>query len=144
MWVFLSDAMFSIVQPNEDRPDLLIVRARFENDIQKVFPRATVAVTPRSDYRYRTVVDREEVAAAMAHEVRRIDYPNFKDSVDGRDRRRHDAYLGVWTAMYRAQEEERPWVGSAHVATTTPKSVSQPSFTFTTKKRKRKGKRSVA
>lgn len=131
MWLFLSDAMFSIVQPDEGNPDELIVRARFPEDIKRVFPAAIVAKTPRSDYLYRAIVERDAVREAVAHEVDRIAYPNFKDSVDPRDGARHDAYLGVWTAMYRAQEP-------------TPRGFLPFFSTTAPKKKRRRGKKRAA
>lgn len=101
MWIFMSDAFFSIVTA-EGRPDHLTVRARFPSDIRRVFGDARVRRTPRSDYRYRAVVPRAEVAAVLSAEVRGISYPNFKDSVS--ERPRAAAYGRVWTAMYEAQD----------------------------------------
>ena len=102
MWIFLNDAFLSIVDKDGDGTTLL-VRARREGDIEKVFPQAAVARTPHNDYRFRARIDREAVAQAVAASVRGISYDNFKDSV--RDRRRHDAYLGVWEVMYRFQKQ---------------------------------------
>jgi hypothetical protein len=105
MWIFLSDAMFSIVAPDDDLTgDQLLVRARFKGDIRRVFPSARVSTTPQKDYRYRALVPRYEVWAEMADRINEIDYPNFKNTVAPRDHRRHDAYSDVWTAMFRAQD----------------------------------------
>ena len=100
MWVFLNDAFFSIVA-HPQRKRLMIVRARKPGDIPCVFGPKGIKVehTPARDYPYRAVIGRERVALTMAHEVRRIDYGNFKDSVADDDR--HDAYSEVWTVMLR-------------------------------------------
>ena len=103
MWVFLNDAFLSIVQPPGPGRDLL-VRARFKLDIQTIFPDAAVTETPTRDYRYRATISRKAVEKAMADEVRRITYGNFKGSVA--DRKRHDDYLKVWGVMNAAQERE--------------------------------------
>ena len=100
MWVFLNNAMLSIVE-GRDR-DMLLVRARIEGDIERVFPEAVVWVSPDRDYRYRAAVRRELVGLAIAAEVYKIDYKNFKDSVE--DDHRHDAYLQVWETMSREQQ----------------------------------------
>ena len=55
MWVFLNDAALSIVAQRE-RPDCLLVRGRVAGDIEAVFPKAHVTVTPDADYRYRASV----------------------------------------------------------------------------------------
>lgn len=102
MWLFLSDAFFSIVADDAD-PDRLLVRARFPADIRRVFPNVKVRTTPDADYRYRASVSREVVARALSTEVCGIRYRNFKDTVPASDRARHDAYLRVWSAMYSAQ-----------------------------------------
>lgn len=100
MWVCLNDAFLSIVS-KDCKPHELLVRARRKGDIEKLFPTAKVVRVDHADYLFRAVVKRTEVAAAMAGEVARVDYPNFKDSVD--DDRLHDAYMRVWTAMASLQ-----------------------------------------
>ncbi|BDU76009.1 hypothetical protein [Mesoterricola sediminis] len=105
MWIFLNDAFLSIVDKGGDGTTLL-VRARREGDLERVFPGAQVERTPRNDYRYRARVDREAVAQALAAAVRGIAYGNFKDSVQ--DSARHDAYLEVWRAMYAFQRASPP------------------------------------
>jgi hypothetical protein len=104
MWVFLSDAMLSIVEDRDDDKRLL-VRARLAGDLETVFgdlvPTLDVVETLAADYRYRASISRDTVAAALEREVRSIDYDNFKDSVEDADR--HRAYLQVWGCMWRAQ-----------------------------------------
>lgn len=100
MWVFINDAFLSIVA-HEKFTSRLLVRARLQGDIQRIFPAAKVEETPKADYRYRTLLPRWQVEAAMRAEVKRINYVNFKDSV--RDNTRHNTYLRVWAVMMRAQ-----------------------------------------
>lgn len=104
MWVFLNDAFVSIVQHKEHR-DKLIVRARFAGDLELVFPdlAGRVKKTPNADYRFRVIVDRSRVMNALMEEVGRIDYPNFKDSVD--DWKRAQVYMSVWSTMFNAQQD---------------------------------------
>lgn len=101
MWIMLNDAFFSIVE--KDCPaDHLLVRARRPGDIQKVFGRTVeVKRETETDYLFRAVIPFTEIGRVMIHELRRIDYPNFKDSVS--DSALHDAYLRVWTAMASLQ-----------------------------------------
>lgn len=107
MWVMLNDAMFSIIEYDQD-PTTLVVRARREGDIEKVFRayRDKVEVTPARDYRYRIYADRTYVSEIMSSEVHRIDYGNFKDSVEDHDL--HDAYVKVWCAMHDLQMKLAP------------------------------------
>lgn len=104
MWICLNDAFLSIVSKDCKRDELL-VRARRKGDIEKIFPGARVIVSTKTDYRFRAVVPRSAIVAAMENEVRRITYSNFKDSVD--DKKLHDAYLRVWATMETLQPGKR-------------------------------------
>lgn len=106
MWIFLSDSFFSIVE--DARTGKLWVRARQKGDIARVFPGYRERHTPAADYSYRILVHRNVVAKKIAAEVRKIEYPNFKDSV--LDESRHWAYLQVWTAMFEWARHRRPWL----------------------------------
>lgn len=101
MWIMLNDAFFSIV--NKDcKPGQLLVRARRPGDIERVFGRRVqVTKLDVADYLYRAVVAIDDLAEAMEREIRRIDYSNFKDSVE--DIELHDAYMRVWNAMAMTQ-----------------------------------------
>lgn len=96
MWVMLSDAFLSIVAKDCPRGTLL-VRARRQGDIEKIFPKAKVKRSTATDYLFRAVIDREEVATALVGELHRVVYENFKSSVA--DKPLHDAYLRCWFAM---------------------------------------------
>jgi hypothetical protein len=102
MWVFLNDCFFSIVH-KDCAPDELLVRARREGDIQKVFPRAPVIKLPHADYLFRTTLKRAVVEQAIVGELRRVTYRNFKDAVPHDDDKLHDAYLRVWCVMANLQ-----------------------------------------
>lgn len=105
MWAFLSGSFLSIVDKGDLTGSTLLVRARKAGDIEAVFPDAEVIEGGGTDYRYRARVDREQVAQAMADQVRAVTYPNFKGTVKDRDR--HDAYMDVWSAMMRFQDGGR-------------------------------------
>ena len=96
MWIMHSDCFLSIVS-KDCGPTELLVRARRNGDIEKVFPSAKVIKDAGTDYLYRAVIPRDAVKQALALMVDQIDYPNFKDSVE--DRSLHAAYVGVWCAM---------------------------------------------
>jgi hypothetical protein len=80
---------------------MLTVRGRIKGDIEQIFPDAKVEANKGTDYKYRAKVPRAEVAQALHDQVMGLNYPNFKSTV--KDRKRHDAYLGVWSAMYGVQ-----------------------------------------
>jgi hypothetical protein len=107
MWVFLSDAFLSIVAPDSRHPkydetkDVLIVRARKKEDINRVFPDATVEQSMGRDYRYRAAINRVEVAQMMFNRVMDNNATNFKNTVH--EDERHDAYNNVWEVMYNYQ-----------------------------------------
>lgn len=96
MWLMLNDCFLSIVSKDCARDELL-VRARRQGDIEKIFPGAEVRQFTTTDYLFRARIKRARIEAAMVDEVRRINYGNFKSSVT--DRPLHDAYLRCWTAM---------------------------------------------
>lgn len=100
MWIMLNDAFLSIVHKDCGRNELM-VRARREGDIERIFPRANVSRSTDTDYLYRAVLPRSEVEFAMVGELRRITYSNFKDTVT--DKPLHHAYLGVWNRMAELQ-----------------------------------------
>lgn len=108
MWVFTRNGFFSAVK-HLDRPDCLLVRARFRGDLERlaVAHRIDMAITetPEADYRFRAVVRQADFARAMEAEARAVDYPNFKAAVhDGTAR--DAAYMGCWCAVRRGQEQE--------------------------------------
>lgn len=100
MWIFLKDSFLSIVA-HRDRPDDLLVRARKQGDIERVFPEAVAQETRNADYRFRAAIPRARVAEMLAAQAHAIDYGNFKNQV--RDSARHDAYFECWAAMARYQ-----------------------------------------
>lgn len=97
----LNDCFLSLVSKDCARDEVL-VRARRKGDIEKLWPRAKVARGDSSDYLYRARIAREDVKRALAGEVDRIVYPNFKDSVKDADL--HRAYARVWADMLSIED----------------------------------------
>lgn len=104
MWIFLNNAFLSMVEHRE-QPDKLMVRARCEGDIQRVFGEVLVTETPAADYRFRTVVHKATAMSVISGKVLGINYDNFKNSVAETDR--HHAYAGCWHSMYRLQTDRQ-------------------------------------
>ncbi|MBP7657936.1 MAG: hypothetical protein KA742_15505 [Pseudoxanthomonas sp.] len=102
MWIFLSDSFLSIVDKGDPSGATLLVRARRRGDIEAVFPGAEVVEGAGTDYRYHARIDRDQVALAMAEQVRAIRYPNYKGAVH--DEALHNACVSVWSAMARLQD----------------------------------------
>ena len=101
MWICLKSAFLSVVH-KDCQPDELLVRARVAGHIESVFPGAVVRRTYSTDYLFRAVVKREEVARALTEVVMDYQAPNFKNSV--KDHTLHGAYNNVWSTMARLQE----------------------------------------
>ena len=100
MWLFLSESFVSVVADRADR-NRLLVRSRLENDIPRIFSCAEVFTVPNSDYKYRAFLPREYVAKVISDQLLKIEYINFKDSVEDA---RHDAYFDVWSVMRAVQK----------------------------------------
>ena len=101
MWIFLPKSFISVVQKPGDT-DTLTVRARIKGDIESVFPQAKVEVNQGTDYKYRARVPREAVAQVLHDQVMNLSWSNFKGAVKAK--KRHDAYMNVWSAMYAVQD----------------------------------------
>lgn len=101
MWLCLNEGFYSIVRTKDLPPGHLLVRARREGDIEKLWQGVDIQRTVGRDYLFRAIVPEQDVAEAVARALLDIDYGNFKASVD--DRPLHDAYLNVWHAMARLQ-----------------------------------------
>jgi hypothetical protein len=106
MWICLNDAFFSAVK-KDCKPDEVMIRARREGDLEKVFNDEVLLSThgfdpikptryTKSDYLFRAPVKKEHLKAALAAEVERIVYSNFKAST--RDHDLHRCYNRMWQA----------------------------------------------
>lgn len=101
MWIFLPNSFLSIVQKPGDT-DTLTVRARIHGDIEAVFPQAKIVPNKGTDYKYRARVPRQAVAQVLHDQVMGLNWSNFKGAITSR--KRHDAYMNVWSAMHAAQD----------------------------------------
>lgn len=106
MWLFCKSGFFSAVQ-NRNRPDLIHVRARFDQDLEKLCKKYNVepkiTKTPKGDYLYRMDFARADWRRIVAGEAEDIDYDNFKAAVHSSDTIRNRAYMHCWSAMHSAQ-----------------------------------------
>ncbi len=105
VWVFRNDSFVSIVQ-HRDESGWLLVRARIEGDIERFFGpllirEGAIFEDASADYRYRFIVPRETVSAALHEALGEISYHNFKESIAKKDVKRKAAYMDVWGAMAR-------------------------------------------
>jgi hypothetical protein len=110
MWLFTTKGFVSIVEDKDDS-NKLHVRSRVEDDIKSFisvmkdlhFKDYDYMKTDFGDYLFRFSASREEVTNAVAEFAKKIDYRNFKNAVEDKDR--HSHYMGVWSEMYRLQKE---------------------------------------
>jgi hypothetical protein len=106
MWIFTDTSFVSIVRPKngKGRKDFLVARGRVKGDIEAMFPKATVRLTPARDYRFRALIPRKVVAEVLAKKAMDIDYDNYKDAITDKAKDRHDAYLSVWWELMNLQQ----------------------------------------
>lgn len=104
MWLFTNRAFLSVVR-HSDKPNVLLVRSRFPNHIQRVFHKAIVTEDTGTDYRYRAELNSKEVSRVIARLVSQIDYPNFKDSLNMSDENYANCCLDVYNSVARNSGE---------------------------------------
>jgi predicted CopG family antitoxin len=110
MWILHPKVGFlSVVEKDWDKPNgTLTIRARVYDDLVRLkayLPSMSDIISSEdSDYRHRTVADREAVKAAMSMLTKDIDYDNFKNAVGSRQGyERAAVYANVWDVLYRLQ-----------------------------------------
>jgi hypothetical protein len=107
MWLMTNFGFFSIVK--KEGEEHLTVRARVKQDLlnlkERYLPAAgAIEVSDYTDYRFRVRVRREAFAEALREIDLDIDYPNFKNSVAGKQgKARARAYEDVWQRLYSLQ-----------------------------------------
>ncbi|OYU01906.1 MAG: hypothetical protein CFE36_09045 [Sphingomonadaceae bacterium PASS1] len=114
MWILHPKVGFlSLVEKDWDKPNgTLTIRARVYDDLVRLkayLPSMSDIISSEdSDYRYRSVADREAVMAAMAQLAADVRYDNFKDEVarsESQGYKRAALYGDVWSILYRLQTE---------------------------------------
>jgi hypothetical protein len=100
MWIFSSQGFLSIVR-HIDKPNILIVRSRFQGHLEKMFPKALVLEDAERDYRYRAELPTKEVSKVIARLVSEIDYDNFKNSLDMNDEKYFESCVEVYNLVAR-------------------------------------------
>jgi hypothetical protein len=101
MWICTNRSFLSIVHKHPCKADELLVRARVRAHITAAFPKAKIQRNENSDYLFRAVVKRSEVAAVIAQQIESINYGNFKNTV--RNGPLHNAYHAIWHVMAKLQ-----------------------------------------
>jgi hypothetical protein len=103
MWIVMNDSYISAVQDRNNKMNL-VVRARVREDLENAFPslKQDIIESTDSDYRFRLFMTKQFLCGVMNTKIMNIDYDNFKNSV--KQSWRHDAYLAIWSVMYKVQQ----------------------------------------
>ena len=112
MWLLTPVGFFSIVQKATDAAkNTLTVRARVKGDLEALRKRylpamGEIAESRTNDYRFRAVVPRADVSAAMSKMIEDLDYSNFKSEVAKvQGHAREHVYHDVWSVLYKLQKD---------------------------------------
>ena len=106
MWLATQYGFYSIVQKAEN---IYFVRARIRQDLVNLLElldlETEVLDWAQADYRYRIIVDLEELLEIMVQLAGGIDYPNFKAQIYQREEQSHKlgAYQNIWSTMAALQ-----------------------------------------
>ena len=107
MWIFTKHGFYSVVK-KDCGEDELLVRSRQKADLLRLGKKLGIEVPIQdgvgSDYRYRTVLKKVDLAKYLTETVSELDYDNFKAMLPKCDLRRHAAYFGCWEALLSLQE----------------------------------------
>lgn len=113
MWIMSKCGFFSVVEHRQDR-DLVIVRARVRKHLERLSehnPVVTLQIqeTPDADYRFRSLVKKDDWAELAFWMAGDVDYPNFKaaacEDMAGYEKPAYAKFLNhVWHAGMEMQE----------------------------------------
>ena len=129
MWIFTDRCFLAVVEHRQD-PNLVLIRARFEEDLVDLKNRwlptlGDIRATPGADYEFRAPAPKKDFGEAMLKAAMEIDYPKFKPSVTkNQGMGRHDLYLRVWSTMLSGSKELARKIADA------AKGVLEPSASY--------------
>ena len=107
MWLMTQHGFFSIIRNAEDT---YYIRARVKRDLENLDRlmgwKKEILRWETADYRYRLIVTRDEMLAALLRMGEHIDYSNFKGRIHGvpDQKKKSAAYSRVWETMEGLQE----------------------------------------
>ena len=103
MWLMTKHGFYSVV---EKEPNVFHVRSRvrqdLENLVQRVpLPDADISSSDTTDYKYRVIVDKDDLLKIMRFFGDTVDYTNFKNKVGltPDQANKHHAYAEVWKVL---------------------------------------------
>lgn len=108
MWLFTQHGFVSAVQHFED-PTKIQVRARDKQSLEmasNLFSTEIIS-SPKNDYPYRVILNRDQFAELMLTEIALLDYTNFKGRLDfSRGEEWHDTASRVWSIMHEIEDAD--------------------------------------
>nr|CRH04984.1 conserved protein of unknown function [Candidatus Magnetococcus massalia] len=86
MWIFLEGGRFLSIAADPADAQKLRVYARLPGDLEVDFPDAEILEVPADStlpgqYRFQTILPREQVMQAIAHELEDLSYPIFRKTI---------------------------------------------------------------
>jgi len=85
---------------------MLLVRARQERTIPRIFGKGVMFTDPTADYLYRAEIPREKVIEIVSKRFNDMQYDNFKGSV--KDDEYHRILTKIWSIIGGYGERYRP------------------------------------
>lgn len=115
MWLITNFGFFSVVEkPTDKGKNTLTIRARVKADLDQLRTKYIPSLGPTvadagSDYKYRAVASRTELASAAQQMIADIDYSNFKSSVAKKQgSKREKIYHELWHSLYKLEDLQPP------------------------------------
>jgi hypothetical protein len=114
MWIFTRYGFFSAVcgrTNHKVETNVIMVRARKQEHLEGLRKRfklsEQIAISDKTDYRYRLILNREQWVQIASELAAEVDYGNFKDTVARelpQDQKYNRALHDVWDEMYGIQD----------------------------------------
>ena len=114
MWLATKFGFYSIVQKqalDDGGSPCFHVRARVRTDLENLLTatglQREILEWPDADYRYRIIIDAEDLTHLMLVLVENLDYGNFKSMIAATPEQRGKlhAYHEIWEVMARLQRQ---------------------------------------
>lgn len=102
MWICFNDGFLSVVADKHDSTRLMVRARRKQDLLNAVGKEAEIVETPDRDYGWRTFIARKDFKAIVGGRIDKIDYTNFKNSVENYDL--HEMHLDFWARHRRYQD----------------------------------------
>lgn len=108
MWIFGSNSFVSIVEDWNDNEKVFVRSRRKQDLLDFLSPHSAsyeIIHTPKNDYHYRVRIDKCVLGLILCDLASKVNYTNFKDSIDDADLYRFAAE--TWNSGYRNLHESK-------------------------------------